>query len=154
MNNDRTHIAPDSFEQLAKFTQCWRRMAQQLRTAACLISLFFIATFSFSAQGNPGVDTSKIEYYETMPNIAVSQLSSTTNGNNVAVTVVFKNSSDRSQSLYYRIVWLDQGGNAVASRVPWNVLAIGGNSDRSISLTTDDPAASNYRIQISLGKSF
>ncbi|RAR59204.1 uncharacterized protein YcfL [Paraburkholderia unamae] len=115
--------------------------------------LALVVPIPASAAG-PAVDDAKIEYYEPMANVAVTSLSSAASGKGLAVSVVFTNSSSRSQGVYYRVVWLDQTGNAISGRVPWSGIAINGNSAQSVSLTTADPAASSYRLQLSLGKNF
>ncbi|WP_322061701.1 DUF1425 domain-containing protein [Paraburkholderia sp. J63] len=154
MKNNRVIPVTNVSEQLSSFTLGLKRARQQLRTAGYVTLLFLLAVPACYAQGAPSVDTSKIEYYEAMSSVTVTSLSSVTSIRGITVSVAFANSSSQNQNIYYRIVWLDQAGNAVGSRMPWNVLAIGGNSDRSISLTTNDPSASTYRIQISLGRNF
>jgi uncharacterized protein YcfL len=154
MKNNRMVLAVRPSAVLMPFMPARRRLLRCLQSIVCLLFIVPLGVPLLAVASGPGVDDTKIEYYEPMTNIEVTSLSSATHGQGIAVAIAFKNSSSQSKSIYYRIVWLDQKGNAVSGRVPWSGLAIGGNSSQSISLTTDDPSVSSYRIQLSLGRNF
>lgn len=119
-----------------------------------MVLLLLLSAAPLVAPAYAGVDASKVEYYEPLSSITLISLSSTTSGTGTIVSAVFSNSSSQNQNIYYRIVWLDASGNPIATGEPWTMTAVNGTSERSVSLSINNPSVSNYRIQVSLGRNF
>lgn len=56
----------------------------------------------------------------------------------------------KNLTLYYRVRWLDDAGRDVSADEPWRKAALGGGKAIPISAATDNPAATDYRIQLNV----
>jgi len=94
---------------------------------------------------------SRVEYLVPSKSIGVSSIASARSGTALYVYPTFSNTGSSRQDVYFRIRWLDNSGSEIGQGEPWRHLALGGLAMEPVVLSTPLEAASDYRLQVSVG---
>lgn len=81
-------------------------------------------------------------------NVIVKEIRTTTLGNRMLVDFVVKNDRGRRDVVNYRFRWLDANGVAVTQYDPWETIALEGQEESVLSVSSPVESAVDFRIEL------
>lgn len=81
-------------------------------------------------------------------NVIVKEIRTTTLGNRMLVDFVMKNDRGRRDVVNYRFRWLDANGIAVTQYDPWETIALEGQEESVLSVSSPVESAVDFRIEL------
>jgi len=81
-------------------------------------------------------------------NVIIKEIRTTTLGNRMLVDFVMKNDRGRRDVVNYRFRWLDANGIAVTQYDPWETIALEGQEESVLSVSSPVESAVDFRIEL------
>ena len=114
-------------------------------------SAYLLVLCALSLPVGAQVSQSKVEYLMPAAAVSVSSIASARSGTTLLVYPTFSNAGSDRQNVYFRVKWLDQSGAEIGRGEPWRQLALKGMSMEAVVLSAPLEAATDYRLQVSVG---
>jgi uncharacterized protein YcfL len=108
----------------------------------------------FLATQRVDASDSRIQYVSSLQTIEARVVSIRETSEGPIMLLQLTNRGAAEEGALYRVNWLDESGHDVVLGEAWRPISIPAYEARSAEISAPNPSATDYRIQISVGKEF